>query len=91
MELRVKADKGYKSAKNDQILKERNLKNGIMYKKKKGKQLEKWQKKFNKLVSKIPYRIERTFGSIKSWFKSEKARYRGLEKTHAQHDEGNCL
>lgn len=48
MGLHIKADKGYKSAKNDQILKDRNLKNGIIQKKKKAKQLEEWQKKFNK-------------------------------------------
>jgi hypothetical protein len=29
----MKADKGYKSAKNDEILKKGVLKNGIMYKK----------------------------------------------------------
>ena len=38
MGLHIKADKGYKSAKNDQILKDRNLKNGIIQKKKKAKQ-----------------------------------------------------
>lgn len=85
MGSRIKADKGYKSAENDEILRTRKLKNGIMLKKPKGKKLSAWEDKFNKLISKTRYRIERTFGSIKSWFKSTKARYRGLEKTHAQH------
>ena len=43
------------------------------------------QKEFNKLISKVRYRVERTFGSIKRWFEGGKARYVGLEKTHAQH------
>jgi len=82
---RIKADKGYKSAKNDEILKKLALKNGIMHKKKKGKKIGIWEDKFNKLISKTRYRIERTFGSIKSWFGGGKTRYRGLKKTHAQH------
>ena len=82
---RIKVDKGYKSAKNDEILKKLALKNGIMHKKKKGKKIGIWEDKFNKLISKTRYRIERTFGSIKSWFGGGKTRYRGLKKTHAQH------
>ncbi|MDR2498857.1 MAG: transposase, partial [Tannerellaceae bacterium] len=29
--------------------------------------------------------VERTFGSIKKWFKGGTARYMGLQKTHTQH------
>lgn len=82
---KVKADKGYKSQKNDELLKSKGLKNQIMHKAKKNKPLTNNQLKFNKLVGKIRYRIERTFGSIKRWFQAGKARYVGLAKTHSQH------
>ncbi|XOD66799.1 MAG: transposase [Flavobacteriales bacterium Tduv] len=29
--------------------------------------------------------VEPTFGSIKGWFRSEKVRYKGLARVHAQH------
>jgi len=35
--------------------------------------------------SKVRYKIERTFGSMKRWAGAGIARYRGLAKTHSQH------
>jgi len=78
-------DKGYKSSKNDALLEEKGFVNQIMLKAKKNNPLTDAQKEFNKLISKVRYRVERTFGSIKRWFEGGKARYVGLEKTHAQH------
>lgn len=82
---KVKADKGYKSKANDEILRKLKLKNQIMFKAKKKQPLTESQKKFNRLVGKVRYKIERTFGSIKRWFQSQKARYVGIAKTHSQH------
>ncbi|ROT47166.1 transposase, partial [Candidatus Cardinium hertigii] len=42
-------------------------------------------KRFNKLVAKTRYKVERVFGSIKSWFRSSGARYIGIDKMHTQH------
>ncbi|MEI6732297.1 MAG: IS5 family transposase [archaeon] len=81
----VKADKGYKSADNDNILKKMRLKNHIMRKAQKNKPLTQLETKCNKLVSKIRYRVERTFGSIKIWFGGGIARYIGIDKMHTQH------
>lgn len=81
----VKADKGYKSKENDDVLSKRNLKNHILRKAVKGKPLTANELKFNKLISKTRYKVERTFGSIKRWFKTGVARYVGLEKMHTQH------
>jgi len=78
------ADKGYKSAKNDELLKNRNLKNRILKKAKKNQPLTHWEKKFNKFVGKTRFKVERTFGSIKIWFNGGEARYRGIEKMHTQ-------
>jgi IS5 family transposase len=80
----VKADKGYQSQKNKDILKEKKLKNHIMKKALKNKPLTVWEMKFNKLISKTRYKVERTFGGIKRWFNSGNARYRGLAKMHTQ-------
>lgn len=82
---RVRADKGYSSESNRQYLKANKLKDGIMYKAVKNKALTNHQQKFNKIVSQKRYKIERTFGSIKMWFKTGVARYVGKAKTHTQH------
>ena len=83
-DIPLKADKGYQSKKNVEILKERKLKNHILKKALKNKPLTKWEHKFNKLVGKIRFKVERTFGGIKLWFKGGTARYRGMKKMHTQ-------
>lgn len=77
-------DKGYQSAKNEKLLKDRNLKNRILKKAKKNKPLTEAEKRFNKLCGKIRYKVERTFGSIQRWFSGGKARYKGIAKMHTQ-------
>ena len=80
----LKADKGYQSKKNAEILKRRKLKNHILKKAKKGIPLTHWEKKFNKEIGKTRFKVERTFGGIKRWFSGGVARYRGIEKMHTQ-------
>lgn len=80
----LKADKGYQSQKNAKLLKERKLKNHILKKAKRNKPLTSWEKKFNKLVGKVRFKVERTFGGINLWFSGGTARYRGIEKMHTQ-------
>jgi IS5 family transposase len=82
--IAVKADKGYQSEKNKQLLKDKKLKNHILKKAKKNQPLTEWEQKFNKLVGKVRFKVERTFGSIKRWFNSGTARYKGIEKMHTQ-------
>ena len=83
-DIPLKADKGYQSKKNAKLLKQRNLKNQILKKAVKNKPLTKWEKRFNKLIGKTRFKVERTFGGIKLWFKGGTARYRGMEKMHTQ-------
>ncbi|PHS10826.1 MAG: IS5/IS1182 family transposase [Kordia sp.] len=83
-DIPLKADKGYQSKKNTEILKKRNLKNHILKKAYKNKPLTYWEKKFNKLIGKTRFKVERTFGGIKRWFSGGTARYRGLKKMHTQ-------
>jgi len=80
----LKADKGYQSKKNEDLLKSKKLKNHILKKAKKNKPLTKWEKRFNKLVGKTRFKVERTFGGIKRWFSGGTARYRGIDKMHTQ-------
>lgn len=80
----LKADKGYQSKKNVALLKKRNLKNHILKKAVKNKPLTKWETRFNKLIGKTRFKVERTFGGIKLWFKGGIARYRGMKKMHTQ-------
>jgi IS5 family transposase len=82
---RIKADKGYASAANRKALKDRGFKDSIMHKAVKNKPLTRWQIRFNQIISKTRYKVERTTGSIKRWFNSATARYIGLAKTHTQH------
>ena len=81
----IKADKGYKSNENDNVISNLKLRNHIMLKASKNKTLTERELKFNKLISKTRYIVERTFGSIRRWFNGGTARYIGLEKMHTQH------
>ncbi|MEO9022941.1 MAG: IS5 family transposase [Ginsengibacter sp.] len=82
---RVRADKGYSSKSNRDFLKDHQLKDGIMYKAARNKVLTSHEQRFNKIVSKVRYKIERTFGGTQRWFKTGIARYVGKAKTHTQH------
>ena len=82
--IALKADKGYQSKKNSELLKERKLKNHILKKASKNKPLTKWEQRFNKGIGKTRFKVERTFGSIKRWFNGGEARYRGIKKMHTQ-------
>ena len=81
---RVNADKGFFSAENKAMLRNKGLKNGLMYKAFRNKPLTKRMSQFNKLISKTRWRIEQCFGTIKRRFSYEKASYFTTEKVDAQ-------
>lgn len=81
----VKADKGYKSKDNDEVLEKKKLRNHIMFKATKSKALSKREIQFNKGVSRLRYKVERTFGSTNRWFGAGIARYVEINKMHTQH------
>jgi len=81
----VLADKGYKVPKNDEYLKTEKIKNRIQHKAYRNRPLTKWEVRFNKLISKNRYKVERTFGGMSRWFGAGIARYKGLGKVHCQH------
>lgn len=81
----VYGDKGYKSKANDEMLKKMGSKSRIMHKGYRNKPLTKWQKRYNKAISKTRWVVERTFGSMVRWFGAGKTRLKGIDKVHAQH------
>ena len=81
----VSTDKAYKSKNHDQYLKTEDIKNRIQHKAYKNKPLTYWEKKFNKLIAKSRWVVERTFGSMKLWFSGGYTRLKGIEKVHSQH------
>lgn len=81
----VLADKGYKVPSNDKYLELHNIKNRIQHKAYRNRPLTKWEILFNKLISKRRWVVERTFAGMVRWFRTGKARYKGLVKIHAQH------
>jgi transposase, IS5 family len=78
------ADKGYSSSKNRELLKEKKIKDGIMHKAQKNKELTPRQKLINKLISKQRYIVEQGFGTLKRKFKFERASYMTKRKVQAQ-------
>ena len=81
---RIMADKGFFSAENKAILKDKGLKNGLMYKAFRNKPLKRRQIQFNKLVSKTRWRIEQCFGTMKRRFSFIRASYFSTKKVNAQ-------
>ena len=81
---RVLADKGSSSKAHRQWLKEKKLKSGIMHKAVKNKPLSQRQKRANGLISKVRYRVEQFFGTLKRKFHFNRASYMGTAKVKAQ-------
>ncbi|WGU69193.1 transposase [Capnocytophaga canimorsus] len=81
----VFTDKGYASKANREYLKRRKSKDRIQHKAQRNKPLSKWERVFNKLISKTRWVVERTFGSQKRWFGVGQTRLKGLDKVHTQH------
>lgn len=81
---RVLGDKGTVSADNRAFLHSQNLKSGLMYKAARCHPLNKWQKEFNRIVSKSRWVIEQSFGTMKRKFHAERARYMTRLKVEAE-------
>ncbi len=82
--MRVYSDKGNASQANRDLLKELELKDGIMHKAARNRQLTHWEKIKNQLISKIRYIVEQDFGTLKRPLNFSRASYFGLDSVHAQ-------
>lgn len=81
---RLYGDKGYASQNNREHLRGQRIKSGLMYKASRGHELSDRQKKFNRLVSGIRYRVEQCFGTLKRRFRFTRASYLTEVKVEAQ-------
>ena len=81
---RIYADKGYTSKDNRKLLKSKGIKDGILEKAVRGKELSYWQKKKNKLISQKRFIVEQAFGTLKRGFKFTRASYITQAKVEAQ-------
>ena len=88
---RLYGDKAYKSKKHDGLLKDKKIKNGVQFKASKGKRLTERELEFNRLVAQTRYTVERSFGSMKRWFKGGTAKYVGLKNTWPTHYGGYSI
>jgi IS5 family transposase len=73
------SDKGYSSAENRNLLKNSGIKNGIMYSAKRNKPLSAMQKLFNRLVSKVRYKVEQAFGTLRTGIHDLEALYKNYD------------
>jgi transposase, IS5 family len=81
MKKGIYADKGYKVPNNDKVLKENSVKSRIQHKVYRNRPLTDWEIKFNNLISKQRYKVERTYGVMQRWFMAGKTKYVGIAKT----------
>ena len=70
----VYADSAYASAAHDALLKQKNIKNGILKRAYRNKPLTKAEKQHNKQLSSIRSTVERVFGILKQHYGMGKAR-----------------
>ena len=82
----VYADKAYDAQKIRQQLKEYGIKDRILRKKPKGKEMSRRQKLLNKMYSKIRCGVERVFAHWKVQHGYTQARYRGCDKNQLHLD-----
>jgi len=82
---RIHADKAYSSQKHRDALRSRGIKNGIQDKATKNNPLSPRQLQRNRMITKVRYVVERTFGSQARWFNAKILRYHGLAKAHTWH------
>ena len=80
----VFADKAYDSEKNHKILKDKNIKNGILIKGTRKRKLIGVEKKCNRILSKLRCPVERIFGTLKRSYQYRRTRYVGLRKSFLQ-------
>lgn len=81
---KIYTDKAYHSEANQTLLKNKKLKNGIMHRAFRGHPLSAREKLRNKLISKIRFRVEQCFGTLKRKFGLARASYRGRFKVETQ-------
>lgn len=83
-EKAVYADKGYCDKVRKTLLRKKGIKERIMDRAWRDHPLTRWQKKRNKLISKVRGKIERIFAHLKTWQGYRRVRYVGLARNQLE-------
>ena len=83
-ETAVYADSAYASVRHDDLLKQQNLKNGILKRAYRNRPLTKTEKQPNKPLSSIRSTVEWVFGILKLHYGMGRARHLGKARNHAR-------
>ena len=78
------ADKTYDNKKNDKILQDKGIGNGILIKGTRKRALTAVEKRCNRILSKLRSPVERVFGTLKRSYSYCRAKYLGLRKNKLQ-------
>ena len=78
------ADKGYASQANREFLEGQGITDGIMYKASRGRSLDATEKLLNRMISRIRYKVEQCFGTLKRRFGFSRSRYTTTEKVTSE-------
>lgn len=80
----VYADKGYYGQERREYLERRGIFCGIMEKAVRGRRLDWWQEKRNKLISRVRGVVERRFGVLKEHYGYVRVKYGGIQRNRCQ-------
>ncbi len=80
----IACDKGYASQENRNILNDMKLRDCIMNKAARNRPLTESEILFNQNISKLRYKVERCFGTLKRQYGFHRARYLGIVKTEME-------
>ena len=83
-EFCIFADKTYDSAKNHQILREKNIENGILIKRTHKRRPGQAEKTCNRILAKLRCLLERIFGTLKRSYRYNRSRYLSIGKNSLQ-------
>ena len=78
------SDKGYASKANRRWLAEQGIVDGIMYSGHASRPLEPIEKQANRLISRVRWKVEQCFGTLKRRFGFSRARYRTTERVESE-------
>ena len=80
----ILADKGYASQANREALAQRGIGDLIQHKAQRNAPLQPWQRRANRLIATLRFKVEQAFGTLKRRFHLSRARYFGVAKVQAQ-------
>lgn len=80
----VYADKGYSGEERKEYLEDKGIYCGIMERANRGRDLDMWQKRRNRRISKVRCAVERCFGVLKEHYRYVRVKYGGLKRNRCQ-------